>query len=79
PEEDVPGVVEVEGGSPVRLISDSASVTAEALSARNVRILRSGALDLEEILSHLVRQSKEGRFAASSIESRHEGRPGRGG
>ena len=78
PEEDVPGVVEVEGGSPVRLVSDSASVTAEALSARNVRILRSGALDLEEILSHLVRQSKEGRFAASSIESRHEGRPGRG-
>jgi ABC-2 type transport system ATP-binding protein len=79
PEEDVPGVVEVEGGSPVRLVSDSARVTAEALSARNVRILRSGALDLEEILSHLMRRSKEGRFAASSVESRHERRLGRGG
>jgi hypothetical protein len=75
----VPGVVEVEGGGPVRLASDSASVTAEALSARNVRILRSGTLDLEEILSQLMRRSKEGRFAASRVESRYEGRSGRGG
>jgi ABC-2 type transport system ATP-binding protein len=77
PEEDVPGVVEVEGGSPVRLVSDSPNVTAEALSARNVRIVRSGALDLEEILSHLMRRNEEGRFAASRVGSRHEGRPER--
>jgi ABC-2 type transport system ATP-binding protein len=78
PEEDVPGVVEVEGGSPVRLVSGSPRETAEALSARNVRIVRSGALDLEEILSHLMRRNEEGRREASRVESRHEGRLGRG-
>jgi ABC-2 type transport system ATP-binding protein len=59
PEGDVPGVVEVEGGSPPRVVSDSPQETAEALSDQNVRVLSSGALDLEEILSHLVRLSGE--------------------
>jgi ABC-2 type transport system ATP-binding protein len=64
PEGDIPGVVEVvEGGSPTRIVSDSPQETAEALSAENIRIVRSGTLDLEEILSHLMRQSKEGRRA----------------
>jgi ABC-2 type transport system ATP-binding protein len=63
PDADVPGVVEVEGGSPTRVVSDSPQETAEALSAENIRIVRSGVLDLEEILSHLMRRSKEGRRA----------------
>jgi ABC-2 type transport system ATP-binding protein len=78
PEGDVPGVVEVEGGSPLRLVSDSPQETGQALFAQNIRIVRSGALDLEEILSHLMRRNKEGRREASRVESRHEGRLGRG-
>ncbi len=63
PEGDLPGVVEIEGGSPTRLVSDSPEETAEALLAENIRIVRSGALDLEEILSHLMRRSKKGSRA----------------
>jgi ABC-2 type transport system ATP-binding protein len=59
PEGDVPGLVEVEGGSPARIVSGSSRETAEALSAQNIRIVRSGAVDLEEILSHLMRRSRE--------------------
>jgi ABC-2 type transport system ATP-binding protein len=58
-EGDVPGVVEVEGESPARVVSGSPQETAEALSDQSVRVVGSGALDLEEILSHLVRLSGE--------------------
>jgi hypothetical protein len=60
---DVPGVVEVEVGSPTRIVSDSPDETAEALSSENIRIVRKGSVDLEEILSHLARRSKERRRA----------------
>jgi ABC-2 type transport system ATP-binding protein len=64
PEVDVPGVVEVVwGGSPTRIVSDSPQETGQALSAEDIRIVRSGRLDLEEILSHLMRRSREGRGA----------------
>ncbi len=63
PERGVPGVVEAEGGNPARLVSDSPDETAEALFAQSTRILRSGALDLEEILSHLMRRSRRGSRA----------------
>jgi ABC-2 type transport system ATP-binding protein len=76
PEEHVPGVVEVEGGSPARIVSDSPEETREALFAENIRIVRSGTLDLEEILSHLMRRSKRGRFAVSRVEGRHGGSEG---
>ena len=56
PEGNTPGVVEVEEGSPTRIISDSPQETAEALSAKSVRIIRSGRVDLEEILFHLVQR-----------------------
>lgn len=58
PEGDVPGVVEVEGGSPTRIVSDSPRESAEALLAQDIRIVRRGALDLEEILSHLIRKKR---------------------
>jgi hypothetical protein len=62
PESDVPGQVEVESGNScgglARIVSDSPRKTEEALCARNIRIVRSGALDLEEILSHLMRRGK---------------------
>jgi ABC-2 type transport system ATP-binding protein len=61
PEGDIPGVVEVVvGGSPTRLVSGSPEETERALSAQNIRIVRSEPLDLEEILSHLMRRHKEG-------------------
>ncbi len=60
PEGDVPGVVEVEGGSSTRIVSDSPKETEEALSTENIRIVRSGTVDLEEILSHLMRRHKKG-------------------
>jgi ABC-2 type transport system ATP-binding protein len=61
PEGDIPGVVEVVvGGTPTRLVSDSPEETERALSAQNIRIVRSEPLDLEEILSHLMRRHKEG-------------------
>lgn len=60
PEEDIPGVVEVEGRSPTRIVSDSPKETEGTLSAQNIRIVCSGKVDLEEILSHLMRRHKEG-------------------
>ena len=63
PEGDIPGVVEVEGGSSTRLVSDSPKETEGALSAQNIRIVRSGKVDLEEILSQLMRRHKEGLSA----------------
>lgn len=63
PEGDVPGVVEVEDGRPARIVSDSPRETAEALSAEDIRTVRSGTLDLDEILTHLMRRSKEGSRA----------------
>jgi ABC-2 type transport system ATP-binding protein len=55
------GIVEIEGGSPTRIVSDSQRQTAEALSAENIRIVRKGSVDLEEVLSHLIRRSSEGQ------------------
>ena len=60
PEGDVRGLVEVEDGSPARIVSCSPQETAEALSAQNIRIVRKGSVDLEVILSHLARRSREG-------------------
>lgn len=50
-----PGVVEVEAGNPVRVVSDAPAETEKDLARDGVRVIRSGALDLEEILSHLMR------------------------
>jgi ABC-2 type transport system ATP-binding protein len=60
PEGDIPGVVEVEEGSPTRMVSGSPKETEGALSAQNIPIVRSRTLDLEEILSRLMRRHKEG-------------------
>lgn len=59
PKGDVAGVVEVEGGSLSRIVTNSPRETSEALRAQNKKIVRSRLLDLEEILSHLVHRSRE--------------------
>jgi ABC-2 type transport system ATP-binding protein len=63
PQAEVPGVVEVEVGSPTRIVTDSPDETAEWLSSENVRIVREGSVDLEKILFHLSRRSTERRRA----------------
>jgi ABC-2 type transport system ATP-binding protein len=63
PEVSLPGVVEVEGGSPSRVVSDSPDEAEAALAKENIRVVRTGNLDLEEILSHLMRRRKEARSA----------------
>jgi ABC-2 type transport system ATP-binding protein len=60
---DVPGVVEIDGGRPTRLVTDSPHETARALSAQSVRVVRTASVDLEDILSHLVHRSRAGRTA----------------
>ena len=64
PEGEVPGIIELEGGNPARIVSNSPDETAEALCAQNIRIFRSEALELEEILSHLMRQREQQRISA---------------
>jgi ABC-2 type transport system ATP-binding protein len=59
----LPGIVEVEAGNPSRVVSDSPDETEAALAKENIRIVRMGTLDLEEILSHLMRRRKEARSA----------------
>jgi len=56
PEGAVPGIVEVESGSPARIVTNSRRETSEALLARNISIVRSRSFDLEGILSHLLRR-----------------------
>lgn len=63
PEKNLPGIVEIESGNPARIVSDSPEETEAALAKENIRIVRSGTLDLEEILSHLMRRRKEARSA----------------
>jgi len=63
PEGHIPGVVEVDGGRPTRIVTDSPHETAQALSTQSVRMVREAPVDLEEILSHLVRRSKAERTA----------------
>ena len=57
PESHLPGLVSVEDGTPPRLVTDSPRKTRAALEERGVGIVRSGTLDLEEILEHLMRRS----------------------
>jgi ABC-2 type transport system ATP-binding protein len=60
PEGDIAGAIEVVvGGTLTRIVSDAPEETEEALAAENIRIVRREAMDLEEILSHLMRKKRE--------------------
>ena len=65
PGANVPGVVEVEAGSPTRIVTNSPEETARALYSQNVRIVRRGRVDLEEILEYLMRRRGENRIRSS--------------
>jgi ABC-2 type transport system ATP-binding protein len=65
PGADVPGVVEVKVGRLTSLVTDSPEESAEALSSQNIRIVRKGRVDLEEILKYLMRRRGEKRIRSS--------------
>lgn len=58
PEPDLPGLVSVEEGTPPRLVTASPGETQKALAELGIGVVRSGPLDLEEILEHLMRRSE---------------------
>jgi ABC-2 type transport system ATP-binding protein len=62
PDGHVPGMIELQSGDPARIVSDSPLETEEALCAQNIRIFHGEALDLEEILSRLMRRREERRI-----------------
>jgi len=64
PDENTPGLVGLESGIPTCVVSDSWRETAEALSAQGLRVIREEPVNLEQILSHLIRESTEGRGAS---------------
>ena len=55
----VPGLVAVEDGPPVRLVTRAAGETGAALEAQGTEVRRVAALDLEEILDHLIDEHRE--------------------
>ena len=59
PEAGVPGVVTVEGGTPVRLVTRAVGETGAALEDRGIPVRRVAALELEEILGHLIDERRE--------------------
>jgi hypothetical protein len=56
PEADTPGIVRVERGTRTQVVSSDWQVTARALEAQGAIIVRTAALDLTEILEHLMWQ-----------------------
>jgi ABC-2 type transport system ATP-binding protein len=52
----VPGVVDMQIGTPVRLVTNSPVETEQALAWEGIEIVRSAPLDLEEILGFLMRE-----------------------
>lgn len=72
----LPGVVEVERGSPVRLITNSPEETRDALEREGISVVRTGSVDLEEILAHLMRESSESKQNKSPAGDRDAALPG---
>ena len=56
PQQDIPGLVSVEEGTPLRLVTNSPRETRDALEESGIEVLRTGGVDLEEILAHLMRE-----------------------
>ena len=59
PEAGIPGLVAVEGGAPVRLVTRSVEETKTALKEQGIAVRRVAALALEEILGHLIAESRQ--------------------
>ena len=67
PQADTPGIVKTEPGNPVRVVSNSPPETEKTLAKQNIRIVRTGALDLEEILGHLMRRGSSMNAGERSV------------
>lgn len=59
PQRDTPGLVNVEDTSPVRVVTRSLPQTRESLRRQGLEVLRSEALPLEEILEHLMSNTRK--------------------
>jgi ABC-2 type transport system ATP-binding protein len=51
-----PGVVRIDPGSPVRIVTNNPVETEQELAWEGIRIIRRGSIDLEEILFFLMRE-----------------------
>ena len=74
PEAPLPGLVRVEGTTPARLVTNSPEKTRAALEERGAKVLRTTALDLEEILSLLAEGAAEDPSLPTSSPLGVEGR-----
>jgi ABC-2 type transport system ATP-binding protein len=54
----IPGCVAWEAGESNRIVTDTAAVMHSELNKRNVRIINSQSMEIEDILSHLIRYGK---------------------
>jgi ABC-2 type transport system ATP-binding protein len=52
----VPGVMQVDPGTPVRLVTSEPEATRAALNEAGIQVVRTGPLDLDEILGFLMRE-----------------------
>lgn len=67
---EIPGLADLTDGRPPRLVTRSPEETRAALKDQGVGIVRTGTLELEEILSHLMEESDSGgRNAAPAVEN----------
>lgn len=72
PDGEVPGLVSVEEGSPPRLVTSAPEKTVAALEEQGIKIVRSGSLDLEEILFRLMEadRGREGLVRGTRPDAR---------
>lgn len=66
PGDDLPGLVRVEPGTPARLVTRSPAETRAILRDRGIDVVNAAALELDEILAHLV--SESGREAVGAYD-----------
>jgi ABC-2 type transport system ATP-binding protein len=56
PPASVPGVVRIDPGTPVRIVTNNPGETEQELSWEGIQVIRRGPVDLEEILGFLMRE-----------------------
>lgn len=75
PEPDLPGLVSLEEGTPTRLVTRSPKETSGALENQGIGVVRSGTLELEEILGYLMRAARRNETSGESREPERAGGP----
>lgn len=60
--ESIQGVVAVEQGQSIKLVSDSPQETMHALAQLNINVIKTQTVDLDEIFMHLLHKSKSSQY-----------------